>query len=284
MELLAVEQSLLDISFSKIMYLSNFEYIFLRLIRKFILRDRFLTRCEKWIPYYEPSQNESSPVPIVDLYWKYSLQKDINLIGKNILEIGSGTTNSTGYEIEGRGANYIGYEPYASFNEEQDDRIYQTEIANRFSNIDRNKVSRILKLSSLYENSIDIVFSHSVLEHVDNLDELLIGLKRVLKKRACMFHIVDYRDHFFKHPFHFLQFSKKVWNAFLNPGDLPRARITDHLHSFQNQGFSVEILERRMDKVAFHAVKKYIHDDFRRYTDDDLATTSVVLFVQDLQK
>ena len=35
-----------------------------------------------------------------------------------------------------------------------------------------------------------------------------------------MLHVVDYRDHFFKYPLHFLQFSQNTWRRFLNPGRL----------------------------------------------------------------
>ena len=75
---------------------------------------------------------------------------------------------------------------------------------------------------------MDVVLSNSVLEHVQDLPALFAELARILAPGGVMLHRVDYRDHFFKYPFHFLLYPRWVWNWFLNPGDLPRWRYDDH--------------------------------------------------------
>ncbi|MFC1798237.1 class I SAM-dependent methyltransferase [Thermodesulfobacteriota bacterium] len=260
---------------------SNYEYIILRLVRKFIFPEKFLTRYGDWVPYYRTNQGQISPVPIVEMYAKYCQLKNIDPTGNTFLEIGSGATNCTGYEIIGRwGGSYIGYDPYAPFNHKADERIYNTQILNRFQHIDKKQVLRITNLNNLDKIEVDIIFSHSVLEHVFDLDKLLVQLKKVMKDNTCMFHLVDYRDHFFKYPFHFLKYSENVWNRLLNPGDLTRTRISGHINSFINAGFSPEIVYKKLDKSSFEKIKNYIHPVFKKYSDEDLATVYAVFFIQ----
>ena len=259
------------------MHISDGEYILLRIVRKFLVKERILARLKGVIPYYRSSQNEISPVPVVDLYWRLCMEKNIVPVGKRILEIGSGATNSVGYEIASRGGHYIGYEPFVALDAKEDKRLYETRIAGRFAHLETCRVSRITRLDRLDSQSVDLVFSHSVLEHVADLDGLLAELARVLRKNGWMFHVVDYRDHFFKYPFHFLKFSERTWNRLLNPGDLTRARIDDHLKAFEKRAFRAEVLHRRIDAKSFAAVRDHLHQDFRRHADEDLATVWAVL-------
>ena len=82
--------------------LSDFEYMLLCIIRRFLLTNSFLLRFGRHIPYYEVNQGQVSPVPIVDSYFKYCSKIGITLSNQPILEVGTGTANGTGYEIIGR--------------------------------------------------------------------------------------------------------------------------------------------------------------------------------------
>jgi SAM-dependent methyltransferase len=262
------------------MAVGNLEYIFLRLARRFILNERIVHRLGRRLPYFQPSVGETSPLPIVDLYWKYCRQADLDPVGKTILEIGAGATNGTAYEISGRGADCLAYDPYAPLDRAKDDEVFYKHTLNRHPNLDREKVLRIASLNDLPESSIDLVLSHSVLEHVRNLDQLLENLKPVIKPDACMLHIVDYRDHFFKYPLHFLQFSTATWYNYLDPGDLSRARIGDHTRAFSSHGFHVEVLARVQDAPALLRIRERIHEEFLVHSWSDLATTWGVLFAR----
>ena len=79
------------------------------------------------------------------------------------------------------------------------------EVATHFSVSEKEilrKVRRITEVEMLSEHSIDIVFSHSVLEHVIEPVPLFRNLYGKLSEPGTMVHVVDYRDHFFKYPYH----------------------------------------------------------------------------------
>ncbi len=259
---------------------SSLEYIPLRLIRRFIFSNRMVSYFNKYLPYYETSLGETSPESIVSLYRNHISNKDLN--EKSILEIGTGKTNATGYEIVAQtDCTYMGYEPFAAFDAGLDRRsLYRTcRNHNRESFHITSKVIRINKLEDLPDSSADIILSHSVLEHVNDPEQLFSELKRILKSNGFMLHIVDYRDHFFKYPYHFLLFSPACWNNYLNPGDLPRYRLGNHIRCFSKLGFRVTPIDTLSDTREFTRIKNWVNPYFRAVNDDTLAVTSAILHV-----
>ena len=266
------------------LFLSNIEYILLRLLRRFVFPNDFLIKYGAYIPYYRVNLNQSKPTAIIGDYNKYLKATAIdptNLI--SILEIGVGATNSTGYEMAfqgfAKGGEIILIEPYADFNQSLDNKIYTD---NAYPDTIRDRVKRLKKLSDIESNSIDLILSNSVLEHVavDDFSALINNLNRVLKPEACMLHIVDYKDHFFKYPYHFLQFSNVVWNRYLNPGDLPRWRLNDHLKLLASANLSVEILDSEIDNLSYAKVESSIHPMFNSKNHDTKVTRAVLLVRQ----
>jgi len=256
---------------------SNLEYIPLRIIRKFLFTEKFLTKFSQFIPYYQTNINQSNPSLIVDNYAKF-LDKNITLNQLRILEIGAGATNSTGYEMVARQwGQVILFEPYAEFNEYTDTKLFDKYF--HYNPFIKENVKRVDTLSKVEDNSIDLVLSSSVLEHVLDPEKLFLDLTRVSKKEGVMLHLIDYRDHFFKYPYHFLQFSKKSWNRFLNPGDLPGWRLSDHLKIFKKLGFSVTFLEKRVDETNFCKIKPHVSEDYD-VNDPDLKVIQVVAFIK----
>lgn len=262
------------------MFYSNFEYVFCRLIRKFLLPDNSPLFIKNLIPYYDVTLNEVDPRPIVDLYLKYADMKSLSMAGKKVLEIGSGSTNSVGYELMGRCdlAHYWGYEPYACFKENAD-VILRDRISKKYENWDESKIKRLTTLGAIPDNSADVILSKSVLEHVYDLDYLFAQLQRILKTDGWMIHYVDYRDHFFKYPYHFLRYSESTWNRFLNPGSLPRWRVYDHTDAFTKQGCEVETLYSERDDDWFQRIKNDLHPDFKTRDENEVAVTIAALFV-----
>lgn len=261
----------------------NVFYVVLRLMRRHLFTDGFLSRWGKWIPLFSSNMNQASPVPIVDLYESLGRRAGIRLSGQTVLEIGSGETNSTGYEIMARGSRrYWGFEPYLQLNGPLD-RRKKWEVSHRHPqrdpmNLDR--VRRIRSLETLSAKSIDVVVSHCVLEHVKDMDTLVQRLARVLKGHGCMIHYVDYRDHFFQYPYHFLLFSNNIWSRLLNPGSLPRYRISDHIDCFLNHGFEVNVLSHEADPERFQQIEDRIDPCFLAYDREALMTTFAALHVR----
>ena len=262
------------------MLLSNIEYIVLRLLRRFVFTSGFLIKYGAFIPYYRVNLNQFNPSSIVGDYKKYLEAANIDPMKvSSILEIGVGATNSCGYEMAfqgfAQGGKITMFEPYTDYDRVLDNKIfcnlgYAGEI--------RDSIHRVRNLSNIEANSVDLVLSNSVLEHVDDFLGLMTQLKSVLKPGASMLHIVDYRDHFFKYPYHFLQFSKRVWDRYLNPGDLPRWRLSDHLEILSEANLLVEVLSSEVDELALSKIKSYIHPmfDAKRY----ISVTRAVLLLK----
>lgn len=103
---------------------------------------------------------------------------------------------------------------------------------------------------------------------------------RLLKPGGHMIHRVDYRDHFFKYPYMFLTFSQDTWRRYLNPGDLPRWRVSDHVRAFEAAGGQVRVLLTQQNDDAYGRVADRIHAEFKTRDLDDLKTCSADLLVR----
>jgi SAM-dependent methyltransferase len=261
---------------------SNLEYIPMRLLRKFMLNDGLLLRFGRWLPYYRANRNQADPSSIVDEYVNLLAIAGFAPQGKRILEVGVGRTNSTGYEIAARltPKSTVVYEPYVSFGASEDASLL-LHIASKYqvdANFLVNHVSRLSRLDRVPSGSIDLILSSSVLEHVNDPPSLFADLKRLLSPNGAMLHQVDYRDHFFKYPYHFLQFKKETWNRWLNPGNLPGWRLYDHIEQLEAQGFDVRVLWETRDEASFTLLANRVAHDYRR-TDYRVQATGAALWV-----
>jgi SAM-dependent methyltransferase len=247
------------------LWLTNVEYVGLRVLRRFVFRDALLRRVGRWLPYYLVNQGETSASPIVDVYARQLAAQGWFFQGKTALEIGVGATNSTGYELLARGcARVICQEPLAALDGALDARLRRV-VADRSGIAEETLASAVVRVRELREvatGAVDFVFSHSVLEHVREVPGLAAELDRVLRTDGAMVHVVDYRDHFFKYPYHFLQFPRATWERYLDPGDLPRVRLSDHLRQFSDAGFAVRATEIERDGEGFRRVRPRLSPDF----------------------
>lgn len=247
---------------------SNLEYVSLRLLRRFVLSDRFLLRFGGLVPYYRTNLNQVDPAPVADSYVRHLASANYSPEGKHVLEIGVGRTNSTCYEIAARfpTASLIGFEPYVEFGGKEDEMLLRA-VASRHRREPASlagSVCRVRDLDCIADNGVDLVLSNSVLEHVADPLALFRRLRHVLAPGGAMLHLVDYRDHFFKYPYHFLQFDRATWNRWLNPGDLPVWRLYDHVEQLEAAGFSVSVLGETRDPKAFSSIAADVSPVFRR--------------------
>jgi len=260
---------------------SNIEYISLRLARRYLFRDALLLRFGAFFPYYRTNHNQVNPAPLVDVYARHLLAEHFPTQGRCLLEIGVGRTNSTCYEIAARfsPASVLAFEPFVAFGKAEDASLL-TQIATlhhcEAASL-AHCIRRISELADVPDNSVDLVLSSSVLEHVSDPVVLFRELRRVLAPNGAMLHLVDYRDHFFKYPFHFLQFKKATWNRWLNPGDLPVWRMYDHIDQLESSGFVVRLIEEERDVAAYGRIAPYVSSDYR-VTDERLQTTTAALW------
>ena len=196
--------------------------------------------------------------------------------GFTVLEVGTGATNGSCYELAAQGAERaISLEPFVALNSAAD--AEQMALSGMRREELAARVQRLTSIAELPDASVDCILSNSVLEHVTDLDTLFAQLTRVLRPGGFMLHIVDYRDHFFRYPYHFLIWSKKTWDRWLNPGDLPRWRITDHIEAIERCGLTPDVLLAK-PTPGWDAVKSRIHPDFASYPEDALTTAFGVLW------
>ena len=143
-------------------------------------------------------------------------------------------------------------------------------------------VDGLKSLCEIKSNSLDFVFSHSVLEHIRKNDFIstILELKRIVKKKGISSHIIDYQDHLDK-SLNNLRFSEKLWesNTFANSGfytnRIPAVKIHQY---FKNNGF--KILKENFGKWSKLPVKKEnLNDDFKKFSESELInrTSSLVL-------
>lgn len=232
----------------------RFEYVSLRLLRRFAFNERIAHRFVRWLPYYAPSVNEAEPMRIARGYASALESAGIFLARQRVLEVGAGRTNVVGYALASMGAAAVTLlEPFVPFDARRDTVLRKSALAS--AAIDADLVHRISSFADVADSSIDVLMSNSVLEHVLDLRSFLTNCRRVLATDGVMLHQVDYRDHFFKYPYAFLTFNEQTWSRWLDPGDLPRWRLPDHLAEFAAVGFAVEVLARESAAEAFARIE-----------------------------
>lgn len=140
--------------------------------------------------------------------------------------------------------------------------------------------------SGLEENTIDIVYSVTVFEHIPEniLAKIINESFRVLKKGGIMAHLIDMGDHF-SHtdknisPINFLKFDEKKFkiinNKFLYQN---RLRASDFERMFLEKGFKIKYFDPNVNKKSLKAFNKLnIDASFNKYSKEDLCTSSICI-------
>jgi SAM-dependent methyltransferase len=138
--------------------------------------------------------------------------------------------------------------------------------------------------TKLPAESVDVVFSNSVLEHVpgDVIAACLTEAKRILAPRGIVFHSVNCGDHYAYaderiSQLNYLQFGNDTWklwnNRFLYQN---RLRAIDFTDMARAAGFTIELdTSRPHPKRLAELARIEVHPDFARYSRDQLAITSI---------
>ncbi len=134
--------------------------------------------------------------------------------------------------------------------------------------------SGLKSLEKIKDNSVDYIFSHSVMEHVrkKELVNLVKEMFRILKPNGVISHNINYKDHL-DEGLNNLRFSEKIWESnFLAKSGFYTNRIPAiEMHRiFKSNGF---ILEKeyfgKWNKLPIK--RRFISRDFSCYTDDELS-------------
>ena len=128
-------------------------------------------------------------------------------------------------------------------------------------------------LKEIKDNSIDYMFSHSVMEHVRKyeLDNLIKEMFRVLKPGGVISHNINYKDHLGE-SLNNLRFSEKIWesNFFANSGFYTNRIPAVEMHQyFKKIGFNLVVEEfGRWDQLPIN--RNNLSKEFKKFTDDEL--------------
>jgi len=259
---------------------SNMEYVPLRLIRRFLLSGAALDRLGGVLPYWRVNAGLSDPEAVVKGYADLAAEAWKPLEGLRAVELGCGATNGTGYAWTALfGGSWTGVEPFALLDTDRDAALLE-RVRVHHPQAGPQNVRRLRGLAQLADASADVIVSNSVLEHVRDPLDTFRQCRRVLAPGGFMLHKVDYRDHFFKYPFQFLTFPRVIWDNLLDPGDLPRHRLDDHLQALGDAGFAARVLRRETDQRAFAAVAPFLDPEFAGRDRDMLATTVASIFCE----
>ena len=128
--------------------------------------------------------------------------------------------------------------------------------------------------------SVDLVFSQAVLEHVDDVDGTYAALFRWLKPGGVMSHAIDFRCHGLTRDW-YGHWTLPSWTWRLVRGRRPylinRLPASAHAEKLERAGFEVLL---KLPLVAPAATREELAVDFRALTDDDLHTASVFLIAR----
>ncbi len=137
--------------------------------------------------------------------------------------------------------------------------------------------------TGLPEETIDIVFSSNVLEHIprDIQTEIHQESLRILKPGGIVVHRFNPQDHYSTVDSsitnsNFIQYSAKEWNWYGGSGLAyhNRLRSRDYREMFQESGLEVEICRERVDPRSLAAIQNgdlKVHPEFSQYTPEELA-------------
>lgn len=134
----------------------------------------------------------------------------------------------------------------------------------------------------LERDSIDLIMSQAVLEHIDDLSNSYKDMKKWLKPNGLLSHVIDFKCHG----------RAKEWNGHWTYSDLMwkiikgkdfclinREPLSTHIRFLEENGFV--ILEQNKIKLPSNLTKNKLSNSFKHLSEDDLTTSSV--FVQALK-
>lgn len=148
-----------------------------------------------------------------------------------------------------------------------------------------DKYVKILSYSNegidLSNESIDVVFSNAVYEHVSDPDSSIWEISRLTKKWWYWIHTIDFRDHIFdQQSLYFLTISDKIFNfLFKNAWAwVNRKRYSDFVKMFEKYWFEILEIEiiNKFDEITINKYKNQLN----KYSNTDLKNVSARFIVK----
>lgn len=124
-------------------------------------------------------------------------------------------------------------------------------------------------------DTVDLVFSRAVLEHVNDLDATFADMTAAMRAGALAIHLVDLRSHGLhkSNPLDFLEWSSSLWNLMYSEKGVPNRWRIDMYRRVLNR-LPLEVLSLEATKLAslehVERVRPRLAEAFRAASDEDL--------------
>ena len=123
----------------------------------------------------------------------------------------------------------------------------------------------------------DVVYSYDVLEHVTDVKECFIQMKRIIKKGGYCIHAVDLAGHgelrgsF--HPLDILRYSSTIWRLMNSHRRAPnQVRYGEYRRIMNELGFDIlKLLKEQINKDDVAKVKPHLSKEFKMLSDEELS-------------
>ena len=132
-------------------------------------------------------------------------------------------------------------------------------------------------LKKINTNSVDYLFSHSVMEHIrlHEIDEYILEMKRILKPNGLISHNINYKDHL-QESLNNLRFPTKIWESefFAKSGFYTNRIPAVEMHDkFSKAGF--KLIKENFGKWEKLPLKrKFINKEFKNFSNDQLMNST----------
>jgi SAM-dependent methyltransferase len=131
----------------------------------------------------------------------------------------------------------------------------------------------------LESDTVGLIYSISVLEHVRDTEHLYREMYRVLRSGGLCSHIIDLRDHHHPEPLDFLRYPDGLWDCMTgrSAGWTNRLRASDHLRLIEAAGLRVHLYDPRYVDEA--PSPGDLDARFQGLASDDLRTVAMILIL-----
>ncbi|MBD3196712.1 MAG: methyltransferase domain-containing protein [Candidatus Lokiarchaeota archaeon] len=142
--------------------------------------------------------------------------------------------------------------------------------------------SGIENLYSIKKNQVDLIFSLSVLEHVQVLEKTIAMISYLLKPKGIFYSSVDLRDHFHIRDKCFLDFLKYPHNFWNLIGHTNRERFNTFNLLFKKYKFNIiELIRLKMGPIdKIDKIKDKFNSKFKNLSKEELSIRGFKILAQ----
>jgi len=132
--------------------------------------------------------------------------------------------------------------------------------------------------TAIERESVDMLYSQAVLEHVDDLAGTYRAMALWVKRGGMVSHAIDFRCHNTANDWNgHWRYSDFIWKLIRGKRSylLNRAAYSGHLQLLRDNGF--ELVHRQVDVAESGLTREELAPRFRQFTDEDLTTSTTVI-------